>query len=519
VVFQAVMDVRDRLDGVPSAEERSHWSILDAVNELLEAVEAVAALRDAADAAVAQMVAAVTARHEGADDDAPDSDAQHAGSNSREVRGEPLGEALLVAEGVQRRQVQLQMRRQAMGAKYAAPHPSKTTRDGAKSTFNHGAQRRGLMWEGGGRSTDATASLPSVEAGAGVLRTAMRLSLGLASAGQQQQQQQQQQPPPLAAGPSSPMQNGADPDADADADADVDRARLCVLVWVRACGEEALGRAISARGDRDRRPIRTVLAALLDELRSTAGRLTLQQCFGGHEAPVNTRDDAAPHVDDAGVAAAAAPGATSEGVAGLLQAAEPQLGLELLLILRSSALASASNERVCALSHQQDCEDWAEEHLWQTVLNQVFSGNGQYTPAILSLSAIGGGNNQQRQLKKKDGGVYVLMLTRLLRWAWAMRCYHEWPTSSSLSSQADSVCATQSKSAAAPPAADEPSCGAERRRHSSVRWHQRVRELCSGALRNTHGRGERVGRQLLAACTASYDIVDCVPAAVRSPMH
>ena len=161
-----------------------------------------------------------------------------------------------------------------------------------------------------------------------------------------------------------------------------------LLLLLRACREEALGRALSRRDMRDRRPIRTVLAALLTELRHLAGGSahTLQPLLGLHP-------EGQPHTL-----------MTSLSAAKIVEATDPHLAMEVLHLRRANAHSAAEED---------DEEHRVVQELWRSVVGSgIIRAEGGYTPEVALISG--------RQLRKKEGGAMVMLWARCVRWAVVM---------------------------------------------------------------------------------------------------
>ena len=165
-----------------------------------------------------------------------------------------------------------------------------------------------------------------------------------------------------------------------------EKSPAALLLLLRACREESLARALSRRQMRDRRPIRTILAALLTELRCLAGVSplhTLQPFVGMRPAGESMLAKLMP-TDLIHMAAT-----------------DPHLTMEVMHLRRGvlpPQIASSDKEQQITRS------------LWRTVMRSC--ADGDRTPEVLLISG--------RQLRKKEGGAPVMLWARCIRWAVGM---------------------------------------------------------------------------------------------------
>lgn len=161
-----------------------------------------------------------------------------------------------------------------------------------------------------------------------------------------------------------------------------------LLLLLRVCREENLGRALSRRQLRDRRPIRTVLAALLTELRHLAGVSsvhTLQPLLG---------------IQPKEITCALATLTTAD----LIAAADPHLAMEVMHLRRTSLPPQMVNS---------EQERKMVQQLWRIVVgSDIVREEGGYMPEVALICA--------RQLRKKEGGVTVMLWARCVRWVVGM---------------------------------------------------------------------------------------------------
>lgn len=161
-----------------------------------------------------------------------------------------------------------------------------------------------------------------------------------------------------------------------------------LLMLLRVCREESLGRALSRRQMRDRRPIRTVLAALLTELRHLAGVSsvhTLQPLLGIRPA------------GETCTLATLMP-------ADLIDAADPHLAMELMHLRRTSLPPQIVNNEE---------EQEMVQQLWRTVAGSgTICAEDGYMPEVALICG--------RQLRKREGGAMVMLWARCVRWAVGM---------------------------------------------------------------------------------------------------